>query len=838
MENLRFLFEKHHGIQKNYSQAGQDLFVLSTLNGKRDGKFLDLGCHHPTQGGNNTYLLEKDFNWNGLSYDINPGPIKEFSKYRNSKAFCQDCLNINWNEVISFSNHFDYLSLDLEPAAITFECLKRIPLDKIEFSVITYEHDMYRFGEEYKIASHQLLSSYGYVRVCENIKHNGNIFEDWYINPKYVEITPQLESLKYHSNKEFSDIVFLNSDYNYTIVTGLVDNANEYRPAEVYLNLSKELLSLDIPKIIFVSEKHFDFIKQYSDSRLTQVVKFEKEDMLKFYSQFSETQDYNLPKNINSKKDTLDYFKCINLKSFWLKEAVSISSFKQHGEYFVWVDFGVKHLVKDNLLHPYFKKEFLGDVNRIRMASMYEIKNDTVIDYDNVSWHTLGTTFIAHSSRILDFYNLSMSYLKKLIQEENKITWEVLIWSQIFKDKPDLFDRFQAEFNTNLLQNLFSSEYNDNYLLCFENRLKSNYSAALMYYNLSKNNPAFYQKHQEKIDYEMTILHYYCFKNQKTEGSKFLINYLNSFSLYETNVWTNLKYYVNTLTDHTGSRIKNLQHLEMNHQNFHNTSPCKLIMKNGEEHVNVRYVNYEYDENNNIVLSNRKAFSNENPVKTMNFYNGEIEFKMNEQDFSKSSNMIEGFEDIRLFEKDNRVKFLATTKGYSNDPEQFNVVTGEYDLINHETRLEKIFPSPDLDRCEKNWVMLNENEMIYKWAPIRIYDYENLQLQRSYNVPKIFNHFRGSSNPIKIGEFKYCVVHSVHYENPRKYLHWIVKLNQDGYPLAYSVPFDFEGERIEYCLSMNYLENGNLEFHYSTWDSSSKSLEIPFEYFNDKFIEV
>jgi hypothetical protein len=78
----------------------------------------------------------------------------------------------------------------------------------------------------------------------------------------------------------------------------------------------------------------------------------------------------------------------------------------------------------------------------------------------------------------------------------------------------------------------------------------------------------------------------------------------------------------------------------------------------------------------------------------------------------------------------------------------------------------------------------------------------------------------------------------VHYENPRKYLHWIVKLNQDGYPLAYSVPFDFEGERIEYCLSMNYLNNGNLEFHYSVWDKSSKSLEIPFEYFNDKLIEV
>ena len=69
-------------------------------------------------------------------------------------------------------------------------------------------------------------------------------------------------------------------------------------------------------------------------------------------------------------------------------------------------------------------------------------------------------------------------------------------------------------------------------------------------------------------------------------------------------------------------------------------------------------------------------------------------------------------------------------------------------------------------------------------------------------------------------------------------MHWIVKLDQTGYPLAYSTPFDFEGERIEYGLSMNLLENGNLEFHYSIWDSASKSLEIPFSYFEDKFIEI
>ena len=237
---------------------------------------------------------------------------------------------------------------------------------------------------------------------------------------------------------------------------------------------------------------------------------------------------------------------------------------------------------------------------------------------------------------------------------------------------------------------------------------------------------------------------------------------------------------------------------------------------------------------------NDSEFSLENPVKTINFCASNEKFLIEENpnNFKKFPRTVLGLEDVRLFEKDNKIKFLATTLECLKYPD-IRIATGDYDINNNKIIIQKIFDSPDCDECEKNWVMLNENEIIYKWSPIRIYDYDTLTQKRSYNVPKIFKYFRGSSNPINIGEFKYCLIHTVHYTKPRKYLHWIVKLNQEGYPLAYSTPFDFEDESIEYCLSMNYLTtNNNLEFHYSVWDNSSKSLEIPFEYFNDKFIEL
>jgi len=384
------------------------------------------------------------------------------------------------------------------------------------------------------------------------------------------------------------------------------------------------------------------------------------------------------------------------------------------------------------------------------------------------------------------------------------------------------------------------------YEKCVENRKSGNHELALQYYQLAKNNFDYYCLNREKLDYEMTILHYYCFKNMKTEGSKFLINYLNNYSLNSQNVWSNLKFYVITLKNLSEEvKVMNLKTIDISNQ-FVNSTPCKLITKSGQEILNVRYVNYkcrnlpENLKNNWACHINNTALSINNPVNTLNYYNGEkllIEKNHHESIKKLVDKWTLGLEDIRLFERNNQIKFLATTIEYA-EHDKIRIATGNYDINEGQISIEKIFDSPDNEKCEKNWVMLNEDEMIYKWFPLRIYDYENLKFQRSYATPKIFNYFRGSTNIIEISDFKYCLIHTVHYEYPRKYIHWIVKLNEKGQPLAYSVPFDFEGEKVEYCLSMNYLENGNLEFHYSTWDSSSKSLEIPFEYFNDKFIEI
>ena len=206
-DNLAVPFNKCNDLNKRYhSQALQDLFVLSCLDGKQNGTFLELGCDHPFNI-SNTYLLESQFNWKGVSVDINPQSKTLFNESgRTTQVLIQDATKLDFDNIISRLNtyHIDYLSLDLEPASITLQSLQSIPFNKINFSVITFEHDAYRFGDEARIPSRKLLQEKGYRLICENVDR----FEDWYVNPEYVDLERIKAFVCTGNHNSAADIVF------------------------------------------------------------------------------------------------------------------------------------------------------------------------------------------------------------------------------------------------------------------------------------------------------------------------------------------------------------------------------------------------------------------------------------------------------------------------------------------------------------------------------------------------------------------------------------------------------------------------------------------------------
>jgi hypothetical protein len=174
-------------MTKTYSQVKQDLFVLEKTNFKKNGTFVDIAAGHPMDI-NNTFLLENEYEWNGISVEIdsrwNQLWNKRKCKYLNCDAFSLDYDKL-FNELAETNkikdNTFDYLSLDLEPTELTDKLLHILPLNKFKFKVITYEHDAYRYGFFYKNRAMDYLKSLGYSLCKENIINIGNDpFEDWY----------------------------------------------------------------------------------------------------------------------------------------------------------------------------------------------------------------------------------------------------------------------------------------------------------------------------------------------------------------------------------------------------------------------------------------------------------------------------------------------------------------------------------------------------------------------------------------------------------------------------------------------------------------------------------
>ena len=196
---LKFKFNNSHKIQKNYSQCYQDLFVLSVLNGKRDGTYLEIGCADPLYG-NNTALLEKEFGWSGTSIDMDSQWDSLWEQQGRGGCLTANALEVNYEEYLTDNYIIDYLQVDCDPPTISYEVLQKLPLHIYKFRVITFEHDWYN-DETHSIRdkSRKYLKSFGYELVVPDVAVNEySSFEDWWVHPDLVDssIVQLLKSTK------------------------------------------------------------------------------------------------------------------------------------------------------------------------------------------------------------------------------------------------------------------------------------------------------------------------------------------------------------------------------------------------------------------------------------------------------------------------------------------------------------------------------------------------------------------------------------------------------------------------------------------------------------------
>lgn len=233
------------------SQAGQDLFVIALTQGKKNGRWLELGCGYPKQV-SNTWLLEKEFGWTGTSIDSadpltqahhlwmlfystvrscfghdipdawieNPKDIfalpdhvqkqlidiHDYDRYVDNcdwhserpgaEFIITDALNMDF---ATLSGPYDYLQIDIDDHANHCNLLQSV-IKEHEFQVITFEHDFWTKTEDTAFCrdqSRKIMQSEGYVLLCtditcepskgDSIDNEPIYFEDWYVHPSRID---------------------------------------------------------------------------------------------------------------------------------------------------------------------------------------------------------------------------------------------------------------------------------------------------------------------------------------------------------------------------------------------------------------------------------------------------------------------------------------------------------------------------------------------------------------------------------------------------------------------------------------------------------------------------
>lgn len=191
LKNLKIPFENQTQIKFTFSEFCQDLFVLTCSNGKKNGTYVEVGAGHPFFG-NNTALLETEYGWKGISIDYSQGHIEEHFKHRQNGVLLADAATLDYDQL--FKNTFrsrdiDYLQVDCDPATTSLQVLKSIPFDKYRFRVITFEHDHYQDNTgKVREDSRKFLQQKGYRLILSNIGKDDKAVEDWWVNPKLVNL--------------------------------------------------------------------------------------------------------------------------------------------------------------------------------------------------------------------------------------------------------------------------------------------------------------------------------------------------------------------------------------------------------------------------------------------------------------------------------------------------------------------------------------------------------------------------------------------------------------------------------------------------------------------------
>lgn len=462
--------------------------------------------------------------------------------------------------------------------------------------------------------------------------------------------------------------------------------------------------------------------------------------------------------------------------------------------------------------------------------------------------------YLANSYHDSRKYNEAIHWYKKRIEAGG---WIEEVWYSYYRigmcykymdDMPNAFFNWLEGYNLhpNRLEGLYEAVH-----YC---RNKSKHKMGMAFYNmckdaLKKNNSRsnYLFVHDDiysfLLYYEYTILALYCGIHNINDEIVEIFN--KSHGTEINNLLSNMKFYKFVLQQSNKICMDNSFEKDINGQKIKFLSSSSSMVRNNDGIgylMNIRYVNYYITENGSYINCDKNIITINEIVHlddTMQIT------KRDFMNFEYEDRQYIGIEDIRLYNDANKLLYIGT--GYHKN-NKIGITYGEYNVNSLDLTKNELMQNFKDSQCEKNWTFFsfkNEKHLIYNWFPLQIckLNEENntISVVETRTMPKIFSRARGSTCGFEyvkrtttptnvdedniqmvIGETEvWFVCHLVSYENPRHYYHIICVFDANMQLLRYSAPFKFEGECIEYCLSI-LVEDKNVYMNYSTMDRTTR----------------
>lgn len=164
----------------------KDIPIYATIaykltNDLKNGFYVEMGSNHFKEG-SNTYLLEKDYGWTGVSIEVSKYYAELFNENRINPCINDNALKFNWEsyfEKNNFPNDINFLSIDIDSDAgihANTLALLNLPLSRYRFDIIIIEHcggADYIFENSKKL-QRDILSMFGYYLI-----YRGNNDDIW-----------------------------------------------------------------------------------------------------------------------------------------------------------------------------------------------------------------------------------------------------------------------------------------------------------------------------------------------------------------------------------------------------------------------------------------------------------------------------------------------------------------------------------------------------------------------------------------------------------------------------------------------------------------------------------